>query len=110
MITLAGKTYVKTQKEMTESLFSSGGTCAGFYQTRKNGVLFLDIQKVPFAFAARDVRTGGTFFVTASRSEGRTFFMFGLGSYTEKQLGIENLSYSQQKDAAKNVIQQAAIL
>jgi len=113
MITLSGKRYAKDQAEMSK-LSNAGAPYAGFYQTRKNGVLFLDLQKMPFAFAARDVTTGGCFFVNASRiadgkEKGRTWFNFATNELTEKQLGIESLSYSQQKDAAKAVIVQAGI-
>jgi hypothetical protein len=108
MITLQGKTYAKNAAEMRRALSSPAGTCAGYYRTAKNGVLFMDLQKAPFAFAAMDVTNGGCFFVNASKLEnGRTWYQFGTNEITEKQLGIEALSYSEQHNAARDVIRQA---
>ena len=110
MIYLMGKHYAKNQAEARER----GEDFAGFYREMQNGVLFLDRQRIPFAFAAMDPTNGGTFFVTAHRVEsgtyeGRTRYMFGLGDYTAKALGIESLKHSEQSDAAREVIRLADV-
>jgi hypothetical protein len=94
MITLSGKHYAKDQIEAIRLLKEHGEAFAGFYRVNLNGILFLDRQRVPFAFAAMDPTNGGTFFVTAHRIEsgtyeGRTRYMYGLGDYTATALGID---------------------
>lgn len=103
MITIAGKKYAKNNAELVDSLFQTGGTCAGFYRKQGNGVLLMDLQEVPFAFIAH--RGMSCWFVTAHRTEdGRTRYMFGLAEYTAERLGIQELTYSQQSYAAECVI------
>ena len=120
MIELMGKHYSENLAE-SKRLIREGGeaflashTHGGFYRVKRNGVLFLDRNRVPFAFAAMDPTNGGTFFVTAHRIdsgiyEGRTRYMFGLGDYTAKALGIDGLKYSEQVNTAKDVIRRANV-
>jgi hypothetical protein len=101
MLTLAGKVYAKNQGEAKQESF------AGFYRVKTNGILFLDRERIPFAFAAMDPTNGSTFFVTAGKQEdGRTRYMFGLGDYTAKALGIDGMKHSEQADFARDVIRQ----
>jgi hypothetical protein len=67
----------------------------------KGGVLFLDSGKQPFAFLV--IRPTAAWFVTAHRASGQTFFMQGFADYTARQLGIEHLSYSAQRDLAREL-------
>ena len=95
MICLAGKKYAKNNAEMTESLFQQGGTCAGYYRVKSgpvvSGVLLLDLQKNPFAFAVK--RGQSSWFVAAGRdaTTGRTRYMFGTDEFVERRLGIDGL-------------------
>ena len=76
MITFSNKTYAKNDKEMVNSLFTSGGTCAGFYKKRKNGFLILDLQKKPFAFIVSNP-SQGYFVVNATKTDdGKLFFNY----------------------------------
>lgn len=45
MIQLNGKRFAATDAEMVESLFYPGGTCAGFYKRRADGVALLNLQR-----------------------------------------------------------------
>ena len=107
MVTLAGKSYAKNQDEVAANPAQS---FAGFYRVNQNGVLFLDLKKVPFAYAAMDPTNGGCFFVDATRqSDGRTWYQHGTNEIVNKQLGIHGLKYSEQYEAARDVIRQAAV-
>lgn len=44
MITFNGVKFAKNDKEMTDSLFQQGGTCAGFYKVTKRGIQLMDLQ------------------------------------------------------------------
>ena len=54
MITLYGKNYAKTDREFTESLFTAGGTCNGYYKATSRGIYLYDHQRKPLAFIRRD--------------------------------------------------------
>lgn len=45
MIELNGKRFAATNAEMVESLFHTGGTCAGFCKRRSDGVALLNLQR-----------------------------------------------------------------
>lgn len=103
MITLAGKKYARNSAEMTESLFAPDGTCNGYYREHTGGavvgILFMDLQRKPFAFAAK--RGASAWFVTAGRdASGRIRYMFGTDEIVERQLGIDQLKHSEQRDEA----------
>lgn len=64
----------------------SRGDVNGFYDGDRAGVLLLDVERRPFAFASAN---DGGFLVTAGATpEGRVRYMYGLASYTEVALGI----------------------
>jgi hypothetical protein len=108
VLSLAGKKYAKNNEEMAESLFQQGGTCAGYYRVKSgpvaSGVLLLDLQKNPFAFAVR--RGLDSWFVTAGRdaATGRTRYMYGTDEAVERKLGIDSLLPSEKKKAAESLI------
>ena len=45
MIILNGKKFAKNDKEFTNSLFETGGTCDGYYKVTKNKIFILDVNK-----------------------------------------------------------------
>jgi len=45
MITLNGKKFAKNDAEFTASLFSAGGTCAGYYKRNKRSVTLMNMQR-----------------------------------------------------------------
>lgn len=94
MITFSNKTYAKNDKEMVNSLFTPGGTCAGFYKKLKNGFLILDLQKNPFAFIVSNKKQG-YFVVNATKTkEGKLFYNYSTSEEVERILGIDNKPYS----------------
>ena len=101
MITINGKKYAKDTKEFTNSLFDPSGTCAGYYKRRKDGVLLMDMQKVPMVF----IKVGAsTFAVTAYTHEGKTRYMHGLTEKDTALLGLDKVRYSEQGTYLLNAI------
>lgn len=45
MLTLNGKKFAANDREFTESLFSAGGTCVGYYKAHKGEVQLFDMQR-----------------------------------------------------------------
>lgn len=45
MLILNGKKFAATEKEFTNSLFNSGGTCVGFYKLYKSSVVLMNHKK-----------------------------------------------------------------
>lgn len=109
MIEHNGKHYAKDQKEAIRLLKEHGEAFAGFYRTHTNGVLFLDRNKEPFAYAVIDSHSGTCFFVTAHRTEQGTRYMFSTCEHTEKALGIHGMKCSEIHSIAKDVIRQSGI-
>ena len=90
MIVFNGKKYAKNDNEMVESLFHAGGTCVGFYKTRKDGVLLSDLQKIPRVFLVN--RPNEKFAVSAHKTDdGKIRFMFGICSLDEEWVGLTGL-------------------
>ena len=55
MITINGKTFAANDREFTESLFTPGSTCVGYYKRDGHGGLFLmDHQKNRIGRVRRD--------------------------------------------------------
>ena len=101
MITINGKKYAKNAKEFTNSLFNPSGTCSGYYKRRKDGLLLLDMQKVPMVF----IKVGSsTFAVTVYNHEGKTRYMHGLTEKDKALLGLDNVRYSEQGTYLLNAI------
>jgi hypothetical protein len=105
MIELAGQKWAESDSEMVESLFHGPRTCAGYCKrtTRKDveGVLFMDLQKQPFAFAVK--RGQDAWFVTASGKPVR--YMFALCESDAMRLGIDSMRWREQRQAAATLFQ-----
>jgi len=95
MITINGKKYAKNDNEFTNSIFDPSGTCSGYYRRRKDGVLLMDMQKVPFGFIKVESACV-VYAVSAYQHNGKTRYMFGLTSCDSERLGLNNLRYSEQ--------------
>jgi hypothetical protein len=115
MIELNGKHYSKNLAESKRAVreggedFLASHTHGGFYRLHTNGVLFLDREKEPFAYAVIDSGNGTCFFVTAHRTEQGTRYMFSTCEHTEKALGTFGLTLSEEHAIAKEVIRQSGI-
>ena len=50
MFKFNGLTFARNNAEMVNSLFTSGGTCAGFYKRISGGFQLFNLQRELFAF------------------------------------------------------------
>lgn len=96
MITFNGKKFVKTQKELTCTLFETGGTACGFYRVRKDGVLFMDLNKAPRVFVKFD--GSSCFAVTATQTPQGIRYMFGLTSISASFIGFDNYTHRRERE------------
>ena len=100
MLTLNGRKFARTDAEFTDSLFTPGGTCAGFYKRTARGVYLYDMQRALVGFMKADARFTGL--VSARKTDnGRTRYMFGACSTLERLVGFDALTYSQQYAAVR---------
>lgn len=109
MIHLAGRKWAANEKEMVDSLFQVMSTCAGYYRKSRSkkveGILFMDLQKQPFAFAAK--RDGVAWFVTASGKPIR--YMNALCTVEADRLGLSGMGYREQREAAAALFEAVAL-
>jgi hypothetical protein len=103
MLTFNGKTYAKSNKEFTESLFKpiNGMTCNGFYRKVKGGIKMFRPDWTLEAFIVN--RPNEKFVVSASVVNGKPRYMFGLCSYAEKWLGLEEIGMQTTFDTVANL-------
>lgn len=95
--------FVKSAKELVDTLFTPPRTASGTYKLRSNGILFFKPTGEPFAFLVAN-RHNERFFVTCSRQEdGKLRYMHGLSTSDEQYLGIADLSFSQDMALARRV-------
>ena len=103
MLTLNGRKFARNDAEFTDSLFTPGGTCAGFYMRTPEGVYLYDMQRTLIGFMKADARFTGL--VTAHTDDtGRTHYMFGACSTLERLTGFDALTYSQQDAAVRSAL------
>ena len=107
MITINGKLYAANDKEFISTLFQTGGTAYGYYKVKKNGILLMDMQKIPFAFVVNN-KHGEQFFVSCIKQEdGRIRYFYSTTGRDETILGLDKLGYMAGLELARNVINQA---
>ena len=107
MIIINEKKYAANTTEVTNSLFESGGTVYGYYEKKSNGILFLDLQKKPFAFlCCNEPKT--PFFVSCSEvtvdNVVQIRYMFSTCSKEEEILGLNKLSYLQNIELGLSIL------
>lgn len=102
MLVFNGMKYAKNDKEFTESLFQSGGTCNGFYKKMRNGIRLLDMQGNIRAFIVNN-KYNEQFVVSASQTDNGIRYMFSTTTQDEKWLGIDKLGYRDTIEACKRV-------
>lgn len=103
MLTFAGKKYAKTNTELLNSLFQTGGTANGFYKPVKDGIKLYSI-----VFGGKELAAfihKGGFVVTAYTYKGKSRYMCGISSITESWLGTDSLRYSQVKEECFKAIE-----
>jgi hypothetical protein len=103
MLNINGKKYAKNEKEFTESLFNSGGTCEGYYkETKRKNYNFIKLygqNRKVFAYIKGGIE--GYILGTATESG----YMFGLCEKDRKKLGVGE-GYGEQIDFAESIINQ----
>lgn len=103
-----GKKFARTSTAFVSSLFDPTGTCVGFFRLQGNGVLLMDHQENPVAYIVNH-QYRERFIVTAFKDPtGRTAYMHGTTSVTDRFLGLDQLSYSQKGEVAASAIDQLA--
>ena len=92
MIIFNNKHYAKNEAEFTDSLFTSGGTCNGFYKRTKNGYRLFNIQNELIAFIRCEKEP---MLMTATykllNNKNKIWYSY-TDTQTEKYLGIADLS------------------
>jgi len=102
MLIFNGKIYAKNNKEFTESLFNTSGTCNGFYKRIRSGVQLFNIQHELTAFIVNR-SDKDRFIVSAGTDNGKPRYMFGLSTAAEKWLGIDGNSFAGDRNAISNM-------
>ena len=94
MFKFNGLTFARNKAEMVNSLFASGGTCAGFYKRIRGGFQLFNLQRELFAF----VDPVRALVVSAGMHNGRAFYMFSTSTQAEQLLQLPE-SYTATRDA-----------
>ena len=95
MIILNGQKFAANDKEVIDSLFIAGGTCAGFYKMGKNKVTLFDLQHN----LVGGINKHGVLHASHRQSDGRYWHSFA----TIKQVG-EYESYRQGCEEARALV------
>ena len=94
MITLNNKKLAKNNKEFTNSLFSSKGTCIGYYKVNKKSVSIMNMQKEKVGVVTNNVMAKAT-----KQTNGKYWYSYGdidiIGEYPK---------YSKKNDDIKMVM------
>ena len=91
MLIINGLKYAKTDKEFTESLFQSDGTCSGFYKfsEAKGQIRLYDQHKKIFSLLICNWKQG-IFAVSATINEdGKEYYFYGITDKTKIKLGMD---------------------
>ena len=100
----SGLYFVKGHRALAETVFRKGGTASGYYQARKNGVLFSRPNGEPWFFLVIN-RYGERFFVSCgTRSDGCTVYFHALSSNDTETL-FPRLSYGERHAIARELAQ-----
>jgi hypothetical protein len=105
MIKFNGKKYAKNEKEFTDSLFSGGSTCNGFYKKYKRKIMLYNIQNELIACIVNNGYSE-RFIVSASVQNGKPWFMYALCDDTSKYLGLQDHGYREQHDEVNKTIKE----
>lgn len=100
----SGAFYGKNKKAIIESLFRPGGTASGTFKRLKNGIMFKNMQGRPVFFLV-DNAYNEQFFVSCGYHEetGKTYYMHGLCSVTEKHIFGTETGYKAQREIAERI-------
>ena len=85
MIIFNDKKYAANESEFTNSLFSTGGTCNGFYKRMKNGFRLFNLQNELIAFVRLSFEP---MLMSATKQEDSKIWYSYTNSKTEEYLGF----------------------
>jgi hypothetical protein len=105
MLNINNVIFTKNSNEFIETLFKpiNGCTAYGTYKRVKGGIKLLDAQGKLFAFVVNN-KYSEKFIVSASKLEnGKTHYMYGLDSFTERVFGFDKISYIEQNNIIKGL-------
>ncbi|MBK3919928.1 hypothetical protein GFL03_21895 [Pseudomonas stutzeri] len=105
-INTPGKKWIAAAKDPGTTQTHDDPSVSGFFKITSGGVVFYDLQGIPFAFLV--TRPGENFFVTCSLTEGGLRYMFSTSSKTEELLGIDGLTYSESANLATEISESIA--
>jgi hypothetical protein len=92
--------YFTPKKQLVNSLFNPSGTASGFYQKKKNGVLFSRPNGTPWFFLCANSSIDPFYVSCSVDSKGRTRYMFAMSTLDERDLGMESLRHSNSRHHA----------
>lgn len=99
MITLNNKKFAESEKEFTESLFTSGGTCSGYAKKYKRHIKIYDVTYTLIA----EINRYGCICKANLQSDGSIWYNYGdtminNGGYkfTDRETDISNIAISKE--------------
>lgn len=102
-----GAFFSSSKQSAVESVFNPGGTAAGYYKVKKNGVMFFDMQDKPVIFLCNIPQNTNPFFVTCYKTEqGQIRYSYAMTSKEEKLTGL--YGYGDNVEKAKEVLKAIA--
>ena len=111
-IIVGTKTYARSARGLTESLFSpvNGRTLDGYARTLRSGAVVLFHRPNGELFAAVVCNRGECFFVSAAScaTTGRPYYMHGISEEARDYLGLSSLTYAERRALAHKVIHSQA--
>jgi len=102
MIIINGNKFAESEDEFIDSLFTSGGTCVGYAKRMKRGIMFFNHQYDIFACCVNN-KHNEQFFVSASKRDKVTHYMFGMSDNDEATLGIAGMGYRAKMELASSL-------
>ena len=97
--------YFVEKKNVTSTLFESGGTASGyFHKLPKRGIRFYNMQDEPILFLVNN-KHGERFFVSCYMFGKDMYYMNAVSTTTEKMLGLDSISYSEGIDLANDIFE-----
>ena len=97
MLHFNGIKFARNDKEMTDSLFQSDGTCCGYYKRHKDGFKLFKQNGELFAF----VDPIKSILVSASTKAGKSWYSYGLSDTDATYLRLTDVTYRDQDATIK---------
>jgi len=98
MITFNTKQYAANDSEFTDSLFSTGGTCNGFYKRMKRGYRLFNIQHELIAFIRVTVEP--MLMSATKQTDGQIWYSY-TNTKTEEYLGFYSAPLKEREEINK---------